>query len=267
MTTMITRPELGTITTPDATPTWQPVPHTDLIDGAERALNVQGWRIDSERYDIDKDGARLFATWAIVNGTRHDDYRLSVGIRNAHDKAFAAGIGLGAWVLVCANLDFAADFLIGRKHTSGILRDLPGLLDGIFGRVNRFENAHASRVESYKRTALGDAAVHDIVVRSVDAGVMANSYIGKVLGEWRASDHEEFAPRTAWSLFNAYTEVFKTTNVFDLSGRTTRLHGLLGAVAMEAGNDPRQAALDLPTPSLALAPWTPELGGTSPILN
>jgi len=263
---LITRDDLALITTPEATETWQPVPHAALIDASERALNLQGWTVESQTYEMDREGARMFATWAIVNGTRHEDYRLSVGIRNAHDKAFAAGIGLGAWVLVCANLDFAADFLIGRKHTSGILRDLPGILEGIFGRVGRFETAHAARVESYKRTPLGDAQVHDIVIRSVDAGVMANSYIGKVLGEWRASDHEDFAPRTAWSLFNAYTEVFKTTNVFDLSTRTTRLHGLLGAVALDAGQDPRQSALELAQPGMALVPFVPELAGSA-ILN
>lgn len=259
-TQLITRDDLATIHTPDATTTWQPVPHADLIDGAEAALNVHGWRVETQRYEMANDGARMFATWSILNGMAHDDYRLSVGLRNAHDKAFAAGVGLGSWTLVCANLEFAADFLIGRKHTSGILADLPGILATIMGRVGTFERAHTGRVEAYKRTALGDVEVHDILIRSVDAGVMANSYIGKVLGEWRATEHEEFAPRTAWSLFNAYTEVFKGTNVFDLSGRTTRLHGLLGAVSAEAGNDPNQIVVDLPSTGTALVPF--EAGAT-----
>ena len=33
--------------------------------------------------------------------------------------------------------------------------------------------------------------------------------------------------RSAWTLMNAYTERFKSTNALDLPGRTVRLHGML----------------------------------------
>ena len=68
--------------------------------------------------------------------------------------------------------------------------------------------------------------------------------IAKVLKEWRSSEHEEFAPRTAWSLHNAYTEIFKGSNPVDMTARSLRLHGLLDSVAVEVGgHDPRQTDL------------------------
>ena len=99
------------------------------------------------------------------------------------------------------------------------------------------------RVASYKRTELADHQVHDILIKSVDAQVIANAGISKVLHQWRASDHEEFAPRTAWSLHNAYTEVFKGSNPVDVTARSLRLHGLLDSVAAEVGHDPSQTDL------------------------
>jgi hypothetical protein len=48
-----------------------------------------------------------------------------VGIRNSHDKAFAAGIIAGAQVLVCDNLCFSGEILLARKHTGHIHYDLP----------------------------------------------------------------------------------------------------------------------------------------------
>jgi hypothetical protein len=39
--------------------------------------------------------------------------------------------------------------------------------------------------------------------------------------------HEEFKPRTAWSLFNCFTEVLKETSFFALPPRTVALNGLL----------------------------------------
>ena len=55
---------------------------------------------------------------------------------------------------------------------------------------------------------------------------MANSYIPKVLGEWREPSHPEFMERNVWSLQNSFTEVFKG-RVDLLPERTARLHGLL----------------------------------------
>lgn len=244
--------DVRSIATPDPTETHQPIPHGTLIDMTRRALGDVGYRVESERYELANDGARMFSTWAIVNGTHSDDYRLSVGLRNAHDKAFAAGMGLGTWVLVCSNLDFAADFLFGRKHTPNILRDLPDLVRNLVGNVPTFRDTHERRLQAYRRTSLSDVDVHDVLIRSVDSKVMATSYIAKVLEEWRSPQHEEFKARNVWSLMNAYTEVFKSTNIFDLSGRTRRLHGLLEPLAIERGNDPQQITLDVPKVSTAL---------------
>jgi len=38
--------------------------------------------------------------------------------------------------------------------------------------------------------------------------------------------HEEFASRTAWSFFNAFTEVYKTVNPHTALKRGKALHGL-----------------------------------------
>jgi hypothetical protein len=49
----------------------------------------------------------------------------------------------------------------------------------------------------------------------------------KVLADWRKPRHEEFEPRTAWSLFNCFTETLKETSLFKLAPHTQALHGLL----------------------------------------
>lgn len=240
--TIVTRSDLAGIVTPERTDTWVPLGHTFLLDMMQRAIEP-ALTIVGERYELDKEGARMFAVWDVANGVQHADTRLSIGIRNAHDKAFSAGIALGNTVLVCTNLQFGGQYTIGRKHTPKILWDLPRLIAEIVGKIPVFQRTQDMRVEAYKRTLLDDPTVHDILIRSVDAGVMSNSYISKVLAQWRGSEHEDFAPRTVWSLANGYTEVFKDTNVFDLANRTTRLNALLDAVSVERGNDPENIEL------------------------
>ena len=85
-----------------------------------------------------------------------------------------------------------------------------------------------TRIARYQAVALNDAAVHDILIRSVDVGVCAVSTLPKVLSEWRAPAHPEFKPRNTWSLFNAFTEALKG-NLPLLPKRTQALHGLMDA--------------------------------------
>jgi hypothetical protein len=47
-----------------------------------------------------------------------------------------------------------------------------------------------------------------------------------VLHEWREPAHREFQPRTAWSLFNAVTEVHKRLNPHTACRRGEALYGL-----------------------------------------
>ena len=71
-----------------------------------------------------------------------------------------------------------------------------------------------------------DTRAHDLVVRALDCGVITSTQVPDVLMEWREPSHEEFTPRTAWSLFNAITEVHKTVNPHTAMRRGEALYGL-----------------------------------------
>lgn len=237
-----TREQVEQSPTPASTLTHFPIPHAKLLETVGDHITKAGYVIEREEYGLfGEQSERMFGVWALRNGTAHDDYQMTLGLRNAHDKRFSAGMAVGSRVFVCDNLAFSAEIVIARKHTRWILRDLDRLvLDGI-GRIADARRAQESRIESYKSTELGNAEVHDLLVRSVDAKIMANSYIPRVLNEWRNPRHPEFEDRNAWSLFNGFTEVFKNTNALDLTDRTTRLHALMDEAAIAAGGfDPAQ---------------------------
>jgi hypothetical protein len=147
-------------------------------------------------------------------------------VRNSHDKRFPAGLVAGATVFCCDNLSFHGEVRVTRKHTRYILHDLPSLVGGAVGRLMSAWHHQAERIETYKHYLLSDQRVHDLVVRSVDLGIVPNRAVPDLLTEWRHPRHNEFAPRNAWSLFNGYTEVLKG-NLAELPRRTERLHGLL----------------------------------------
>ncbi len=220
----VSRGEVAETPTPRPTATWQPVQHLRLLQTVERALLDRGLAITGQSHGLSHDGKRYFGLLEV------ESYGAGVsrvvGLRNAHDMRFAAGIVAGSQVLVCDNLCFAGEIALARKHTNGILRDLPGLALSAVQKLFGYWDDHERRIERYHRVELTDPRVHDLAVRAVDTGVMANSYLPRVLQEWREPRHEEFAPRNLWSLQNAFTEVFKG-RVDLLPERTMRLHQLL----------------------------------------
>jgi hypothetical protein len=228
----VERIQVEAVPTPQATATWQPIPHGELIGLVERNIGQLGFKIVNESYALARDGARFFGTLDLENCRQAEDYRIVVGLRNSHDMSFPAGLAMGSRVFVCDNLAFSGEVQIARKHTRYILRDLPTLANSAVGRLNDLREKQDTRIVAYKGTALADGQAHDIIVRAVDARVIPNQRIPDVLNEWRKPRHAEFEPRTAWSLFNAFTETLKDANRFDLPKRATALHGLMDQVAV-----------------------------------
>jgi len=85
------------------------------------------------------------------------------------------------------------------------------------------------RIDAYKAENVNNARAHDIVIRAVDCAAITPAQIPDVLLEWRKPSHEEFAARNAFSLWNAFTEVYKTVNPHTAVRRGEALHGLFDA--------------------------------------
>jgi hypothetical protein len=109
------------------------------------------------------------------------------------------------------------------------MRDLHQLTARAVGQLGDRLIQLDQRIARYKEVEVGDARAHDIVIRSLDAGVVTTTQVPEVLREWRAPSHEAFEPRTAWSLFNAFTEAHKQVNPHTALRRGEALYGLFDA--------------------------------------
>lgn len=223
---------LANVRTPKATETWTPVPHDAFVEQIRKGLGNANLEIVSESHALAKDGDRYFGLMQIAKrGMTANDHALILGLRNAHDKRFPAGLVAGAGVFVCDNLSFSGEVETFRKHTVNIFRDLPAKITGAIARLNEMWVSQETRFDAYKGTALDKPAlVHDLLIRAMRAGAAPVTYLPHVLNEWETPSHAEFASRNVWSLFNAFTEVYKKTNLQDLPDRSTRLHLLLDDV-------------------------------------
>lgn len=228
----VDRNALALVPTPSPTATWRPVPHIAVVDAVEYAISNRGMTIESERFGLTRDQQKMFGVITLAK-QNNPEWTRCIGIRNSHDQSFAAGICCGVSVLVCSNLCFGGEFVIKRRHTSGI---------DLFSMVEETMDAMADSYISFEERLLN---LHDIgvtdnqarifIVKAAEYGAIPSCDILAVFNEYLEPRHEEFRERTQWSLLNAFTEIahkYKPAR-FDLCNRKlTRLFALDGQPAL-----------------------------------
>lgn len=224
------RAEVQAVPTPEATATWQPLPHTRLLDAVERTLDAAGHRIVQAEHALTRDGLRYFGVLQVARVNATADVTFVVGVRNSHDKSLPAGLVAGSQVFVCDNLAFSGQVSLHRKHTRLILGELDRLVGDAIRGVEDLWSQEERRIAAYKAAVLRRPLAHDLIIRALEAGVCSGAHLPRVVDEWHRPAHEAFAPRTVWSLHNAFTEALKG-NLGALPARTRRLQGLLDPVA------------------------------------
>lgn len=233
----VTREEVAAVATPENTRTWYPIPHMQLIERVESALETLNLRVTEQAHALAKDGLRYFGLMRVANGHEAGDYSYVMGLRNAHDRSFTASLAVGSQVFICDNLAFSGEIQIARKHTLHIQRDLPLLAVNAVGQLTSKWGDMDKRIGLYKQRYLTDARAHDLIIRGVDANAATITQVPAILQHWREPLHAEFQDKTAWRLFNAFTEVDKGTSLAVLPQRTIALHALMDAeVGFEARN-------------------------------
>ena len=88
--------EVCAVRTPEATESWRPISHSYLIDRVRSHLDDNGYSIVAENHNLARFGQRYFGLFQIAHKDRAENDRGTIlGLRNAHDKCFPAGLCAG----------------------------------------------------------------------------------------------------------------------------------------------------------------------------
>lgn len=233
----VDRNGLTSIHTPAPVDRWHPIPHLTLVTEFEKALTPHNMKIVQETFKLDKDGKRLFALMQISNCKGDNDFSFVAGLRNSHDKAVSAGLAVGEGTFVCSNLRFSGEIVIGRKHTTTILEDLPELISGAVGRLSVDWDVQAKHVAVYKNTGIGASEGRNLLVECAKSNVFPRTQLYDVINEFENPRHFEFHPRNLWSLMNSVTESLKPresssgSTLWLLPTRTEKLNSICNQFA------------------------------------
>lgn len=223
------RQDLLALPTPDPTATHVPVSHASFVETLIQTLGFRNLDVVEDQYAVTPDGMRMFGL--LVLNLERDGVRVSIGIRNAHDKSMSLGITTGYRVIVCDNMAFHGDFqTVTRKHSKGLV--LEDVLAVAVDRMQRHFDPMLRRVDAWRGYELADAAAKLVIYRAFIEGALpvAKHLAKDVHTRYFEPEHEEFKPRTFWSLSNAFTSAFKELDPLPRFRATAALAPFLGEV-------------------------------------
>ena len=231
--------QLMGIQTPLATESHVPVPHSTLVNLTREAISRAGMEIVKEEHGVARDGMNYFGGFALRGElVNSQDRQLVVGLRNSHLKQFAASICIGASMMVCENLHFSSDTKLGRRHTTNIFTDLPRVLADAVGRCVSQWQTIGQRFDAYKEIEISRDRAADLLIELADAKALPPREIYSVMNEFRNPRHPEFKGQTLYSLFNAFTEEMKGSDLSKLPYRTMACESIFDKLARFIPSEP-----------------------------
>ena len=225
----VTRDDLDQVSLPASTGTYIPVAHHSMLSTTLSSLSAAGFEVSNDTHVLDKDGARYFGV-IDLNDSVGESETLTVGIRNSHDKAFSMGFCIGTRTVVCSNLMFASDHVIGSRHTKkGVGRYIDRMVEAIASLKN-FVEVQASLLDILKKTLVTDHEAESLILRSFEQGIIGHRQLKPVIEEWRNPSHEEHRSSTRYDLMQAFTQTMHdrfTASPIKASRQTIELHKFL----------------------------------------
>lgn len=218
--------ELISIPLPQKTRTYQPVPHEQLSTMLLQmvASIFPDFSYEKSHFGLAADGNKMFG----IHTFRSVDTSLglSIGFRNSYDRSMSVGIAVGASVFVCDNMMIAGDITVLRKHTSNVIRDMESMA---LSAIYRSQSTYAEILDdagAMQDMPVSDDQAYRMLGLVYGRGIMTPRQIPVAHREWEVPTHDEFAPRTVWSLYNAITESLKSAPPTSIMEKHLSLHKL-----------------------------------------
>jgi hypothetical protein len=225
-TAKLTRQQLVAVPTPTGTATHLPVAHAEVVEALVETLGFRHIGVVKEEFAVSKDGMKMFGVLDLDTGMPGCGF--SIGIRNSHDKSMRLAMVVGVRVFVCENMAFSGEFQpVLAKHSKHF--SLQNALSIGVDQMQRNFDGMRKQVESWRESQISDVSAKLIIYRAfVESDLDVPKHLARPVHDlYFSPQHEEFQPRTLWSLSNAFTSAFKQLEPIPQFRATAKLAGFL----------------------------------------
>ena len=214
-----TEMDVRMVPVPEATRSYTPMPHGDLIDTIEVQLkhHLPQYNIHSKQFGLAREGQQMFGMISLkkerdpeyvdVEIVEPDDnLDLSIGFRNSYDKSMSVGVVGGGKVFICDNMMMNSDAVkIMKRHTKNVLREFDYML---YTSIPELQNQFVNIVNAKKQLSgvqIEHEQGYEFLGRMFGHKLLTPVQMSSAVEDWRSPNFEVFKDRTAWSLYNAAT--------------------------------------------------------------
>jgi hypothetical protein len=223
----ITREQLQIIPAPEGTDTHRPIAHHTIVEALLEALAFRHISVVRDEYAVSEDGMKMFGVLDLE--TAFEGCRFSIGIRNSNDRSIRLAMCVGYRTFICDNMAFQGDFSpVLAKHSKNF-----NLIDAVSVGVDRMQrNFEPMRrqIDIWRSSQIADQEAKLVIYQAfVEGELEAPKHLARRVHDlYFNPQFEEFAPRTRWSLSNAFTSAFKELDPIPQFKATAKLAPFLG---------------------------------------
>jgi len=189
---------------------WMPIQHGELADTIVSTVEKKGLHIASESWKTYRKGMGLIGHVDFDSTGKvdlPDGMKLSLGLKHSNDGLWALTFVVGARVFICSNGMVSGEFVVKRKHTTGM--KMKSFIRNSVKKFIKQSRAIGPIVDDMKEFDIEYPTEEHILCESARRNIMPWSKLGKVDRNFRQTPYEEFEDNNGWSLYNAYTQVAK----------------------------------------------------------
>lgn len=223
-TTRCTEAEVLAVPEPEWTKTWHPVSHAKVLESLGNSVGKLGIKVNTRQYSLNGKGTQMFGVWGLDLGSKEIGY--SLGFRNAIDRSMTLGVCDGTNVFVCDNLMFSGDFIMFRKHTSGLdYEEVQELSDNAVERaviqMEKLEQWQQSLHEIEVPEPDFKQLAYDMIMAYVFSPAKLLRYVDAVQEEIKLEKG-----RTLYTVHGGATRLLREASLHRVSDATKKLNGL-----------------------------------------
>ncbi len=202
------------------TPTHVTVPHSFLIEEADKNFESFNLPIKEEKFYLSRNHQRFAGVYVLDKKLRSDSNLkeehnpdMMLSFFNSNDKSLSAGVCFGTVMPMCKNVGWWKSFWIKRKHIGSIMEDLSSQINVFFSLLDNNVQGYNKLIQNYKETEISDVVAKGIAVEGAKKKVIPSSKILPVVKEWENPSFEYDDDRkTLYRLHNAFTTVMRCYN-------------------------------------------------------
>jgi len=190
--------------------------------GAE-LLESKGYAFNSEEYLLDKNSQRFYGLHAYSHPDSKDKH-FAIGMRSSHDKSTPFSVTAGLRVIVCSNGMFTGEMQTSHRHTGNVIETMKDNIILLMFKANNTWQTMQQDCQVMGNIELNRDRQAHFFGSLFRLGLLTGEELLEANRLYREPPHTEFKEPTAWSAYNAVTEVYKRLSPTDQIVQHRDLH-------------------------------------------